>query len=116
MRRREDRVQTMVAATLALVFLIIVPVLVLVVGVRVYHTETAVVQAKTAQLHQVDATVTETGKAPLYAPIMTMLDANGSRRCRNEWKKPVGITGRPLARSSIIAVLTAQVARSFCSS
>ncbi|MFI6169553.1 hypothetical protein ACIBCN_22415 [Nocardia sp. NPDC051052] len=70
MRRREDRVQTMVAAALALVFLIIVPVLVLVVGVRVYHTETAVVQAKTAQLHQVDATVTETGKAPLYAPIM----------------------------------------------
>ncbi|MFD6159696.1 hypothetical protein ACFWF7_32100 [Nocardia sp. NPDC060256] len=70
MRRREDRVQTMVAATLALVFLIIVPVLVLVVGVRVYHTETAVVQAKTAQLHQVAATVIETGKAPLYAPIM----------------------------------------------
>ncbi|MFC9435825.1 hypothetical protein [Nocardia sp. NPDC057030] len=70
MRRREDRVQTMVAAALALVFLIIVPVLVLTVGVSVYHTETAVVQAKTAQLHQVEATVTETGKAPLYAPIM----------------------------------------------
>lgn len=70
MRRREDRVQTMVAAALALVFLIVVPVLVLVVGVRVYHTETAVVQAKIAQLHKVDATVTETGKAPLYAPIM----------------------------------------------
>ncbi|MEV6559914.1 hypothetical protein AB0M22_29630 [Nocardia sp. NPDC051756] len=70
MRRREDRVQTLVAATLALVFLIVVPLLVLTVGVSVYHTETAVVQAKTAQLHQVDATVTETGKAPLYAPIM----------------------------------------------
>ncbi|WP_405163775.1 hypothetical protein OG203_01230 [Nocardia sp. NBC_01499] len=70
MRRREDRVQTMVAAALALVFLILVPLLVMSVGARVYRTETAVVQAKTAQLHQVDATVTETGKAPLYAPIM----------------------------------------------
>ncbi|WP_159080385.1 Rv1733c family protein [Nocardia suismassiliense] len=70
MRRKEDRVQTMVGVALALVFLILVPVLVMSVGARVYHTETGVVQAKTAQLQRVEATVTETGKAPLYAPIM----------------------------------------------
>ncbi|QBS38766.1 hypothetical protein DMB37_00150 [Nocardia sp. CS682] len=70
MRRKEDRVQTMVGVALALVFLILVPVLVMSVGARVYHTETAVVQAKTAQLQRIEATVTETGKAPLYAPIM----------------------------------------------
>ncbi|MFI9402828.1 hypothetical protein [Nocardia sp. NPDC052316] len=62
--------QTLAGVALALVFLILVPVLVMSVGARVYHTETAVVQAKTAQLQRIEATVTETGKAPLYAPIM----------------------------------------------
>ncbi|WP_040734851.1 Rv1733c family protein [Nocardia tenerifensis] len=70
MRRREDRVQTLCALGLTLVFLILVPVLVWTVGVGIYRTESAVVRAETAQLHKVEATVTETGKAPLYAPIM----------------------------------------------
>ncbi|WP_327115608.1 hypothetical protein OHB12_02065 [Nocardia sp. NBC_01730] len=70
LRRKEDRLQAVVAMFLALVFLLVVPVLAVTVGGRVYHAETAAVQARTAQLHQVDATVIETGKAPLYAPIM----------------------------------------------
>ncbi|WP_069160849.1 Rv1733c family protein [Nocardia altamirensis] len=70
MRRKEDRVQTLVAVALALVFLIILPVLIMSVGTRVYRTESAAVQAETAQLRQIEATVTATGKAPLYAPIM----------------------------------------------
>ncbi|GAA5092254.1 Rv1733c family protein [Nocardia iowensis] len=82
MRRREDRVQTLVAAALTLVFLIAVPVLVMSVGARVYHTETAAVQAETAKLQQVEATVTATGKAPLYAPIMP---------AKVEWKDADGV-------------------------
>ena len=82
MRRREDRVQTVVAATLALLFLIVAPALVMVVGVPVHRTQLAAVQAETAKLHQVDATVTETGKAPLYAPIIPVRvswkDADGT--------------------------------------
>ncbi|WP_378742442.1 hypothetical protein [Nocardia brasiliensis] len=82
MRRREDRVQTLVAAALTLVFLIAVPVLVMSVGARVYHTETAAVQAETAKLQKVEATVTATGKAPLYAPIMP---------AKVEWKDADGV-------------------------
>ncbi|MGX1775733.1 Rv1733c family protein [Nocardia brasiliensis] len=70
MRRREDRVQTWVAAGLLLLFVLLVPLLVLTVGATVYRTETAAVQAEIAELHRVEAVVTATGKAPLYAPIM----------------------------------------------
>lgn len=70
MRRREDRVQTLAAAGLMLLFALLVPLLVLTIGASVYRTETAAVHAEMAELHQVDAVVTATGKAPLYAPIM----------------------------------------------
>ncbi|MEU2034264.1 Rv1733c family protein [Nocardia amamiensis] len=70
LRRGEDRLQTGVAALLALVFLVVVPVLAVTVGGTVYRVETAAVQAETARLHQVRATVIETGKAPLYAPVV----------------------------------------------
>ncbi|MEU2178609.1 MULTISPECIES: Rv1733c family protein [Nocardia] len=82
LRRREDRVQTGVAVLLALVFLIVVPVLAVTVGGRVYRTETAAVQAETARLRQVDATVVETGKAPLYAPVVP---------ARVSWKDADGV-------------------------
>ncbi|MBF6468474.1 hypothetical protein IU427_25365 [Nocardia beijingensis] len=82
LRRREDRVQTGVAVLLALVFLIVVPVLAVTVGGRVYRTETAAVRAETARLHQVDATVVETGKAPLYAPVVP---------ARVSWKDADGV-------------------------
>ncbi|WP_330231252.1 hypothetical protein OHA40_01405 [Nocardia sp. NBC_00508] len=83
LRRREDRVQAGVAALLALVFLIVVPVLAVTVGGGVYRVETAAVQAETARLHQVDATVIETGKAPLYAPVVP---------ARVSWKDAEGVT------------------------
>ncbi|WP_406275419.1 hypothetical protein OH799_03085 [Nocardia sp. NBC_00881] len=83
LRRKEDRLQAGVAMFLALVFVLVVPVLAMTVGGRVYRTETAAVQARTAQLHQVDATVIETGKAPLYAPIMP---------ARVSWKDTDGVT------------------------
>ncbi|MFI9508551.1 DUF3592 domain-containing protein [Nocardia sp. NPDC052566] len=69
MRRREDRVQTVVAATLTVLFLVIVPVLAIVFGGWIYRTEAVAVQARTAQLSRVEATVTEVGKTPLYAPV-----------------------------------------------
>ncbi|BDT91981.1 hypothetical protein IFM12275_19570 [Nocardia sputorum] len=74
--------QTGVAVLLALVFLIVVPVLAVTVGGRVYRTETAAVQAETARLRQVDATVVETGKAPLYAPVVP---------ARVSWKDADGV-------------------------
>ncbi|WP_159849629.1 Rv1733c family protein [Nocardia sp. CY41] len=82
LRRKEDRVQTGVAVLLALVFLIVVPVLAVTVGGRVYRVETAAVQAETARLRQVDATVVETGKAPLYAPVVP---------ARVSWKDADGV-------------------------
>ncbi|WP_280250715.1 Rv1733c family protein [Nocardia abscessus] len=82
LRRREDRVQTGVAVLLALVFLIVVPVLAVTVGGRVYRVETAAVQAETARLRQVDATVIEAGKAPLYAPVIP---------ARVSWKDAEGV-------------------------
>lgn len=83
LRRKEDRLQTGAAALLALVFLIVVPVLAATVGGTVYRVETAAVQAETARLHQVDATVIETGKAPLYAPVIP---------ARVSWKDAEGVT------------------------
>ncbi|MGQ4601219.1 Rv1733c family protein [Nocardia sp. R6R-6] len=83
LRRRADRVQTGVAALLALVFLIIVPVLAVIVGGGVYRMETAAVQAETARLHRVDATVIEAGRAPLYAPVIP---------ARVSWKDAAGGT------------------------
>ncbi|MBF6167873.1 hypothetical protein IU486_24380 [Streptomyces gardneri] len=82
LRRREDRWQTACAVLLALVFLIIVPVLVVTVGGRVYKVETAAVRAETARLRQVEATVIETGKAPLYAPVVP---------ARVSWKDAEGV-------------------------
>ncbi|MEU6827956.1 hypothetical protein ABZ894_04815 [Nocardia beijingensis] len=82
LRRREDRVQTGVAVLLALVFLIVVPILASTVGGRVYRVETAAVRAETARLHRVDATVIETGKAPLYAPVVP---------ARVSWKDADGV-------------------------
>ncbi|MEU7632569.1 hypothetical protein AB0C34_21670 [Nocardia sp. NPDC049220] len=82
LRRREDRWQTGVAAFLVLVFLLVAPVLAYAVGGQVYRVETSAVQAETARLHQVDATVVETGKTPLYAPIMP---------ARVSWKDADGV-------------------------
>ncbi len=69
MRRREDRLQLAVAAVLTLLFLIVAPLLSMAVGGRIYQTEDRVARAEAARLHEVDATVLEVGKAPLYAPI-----------------------------------------------
>lgn len=83
MRRREDRLQLAVAATLTLLFLIIAPLLSISVGGRIYQTEDRIAQAQAAQLHQVDATVLEVGKAPLYAPITP---------ARVQWRDAQGAT------------------------
>ncbi|WP_157172261.1 Rv1733c family protein [Nocardia pneumoniae] len=83
LRRREDRLQTGLAAVLVLVFLIVVPVLAVTVGGTIYRVETAAVQAETVRLHQVDATVIEVGKAPLYAPVVP---------ARVSWKDAEGVT------------------------
>jgi hypothetical protein len=62
-------VQTVGAAMLALLVLIAIPLLAITIGGRVYDTESRVTRAQLAELHQVDATVVEVGKTPLYAPI-----------------------------------------------
>ncbi|MFI2473025.1 hypothetical protein [Nocardia xishanensis] len=69
MRRREDRLQSGVGLLLTLLFLVVVPVVAIVLGGRVYETETRATESRIAELHRVDATVVEVGKAPLYAPI-----------------------------------------------
>ncbi|MFE7800991.1 hypothetical protein [Nocardia sp. NPDC057440] len=82
MRRREDRLQSVAGALLLLLFIVVVPVAVMTIGGRVYETETRVAQAEAAQLHQVDATVVEVGKTPLYAPVtpakVTWSDPDGT--------------------------------------
>jgi hypothetical protein len=82
MRRREDRLQSVVGAVLVLLFLIIVPVAAMTIGSRVYQTETRATQAEAAQLHQVDATVLEVGEALIYAPVtpakVSWLDPDGT--------------------------------------
>lgn len=83
MRRREDRLQSAVAAILTLLFLIITPLLSISVGGRIYQTEDRIAQAQAAQLHKVDATVLEVGKAPLYAPITP---------ARVQWHDAQGVT------------------------
>ncbi|WP_433192363.1 Rv1733c family protein [Nocardia sp. CA-107356] len=82
MRRREDRLQLAVAAVLTVLFLITAPLLSMAVGSRVYQTEDRLARAQAAQLHQVDATVLEVGKAPLYAPITP---------ARVQWKDELGV-------------------------
>ncbi|WP_067833999.1 hypothetical protein [Nocardia lijiangensis] len=69
MRRREDRLQSAVGMLLTLLFLVVVPLVAIGIGGRVYDTESRVVESRIAELHRVDATVVEVGKAPLYAPI-----------------------------------------------
>lgn len=83
MRRREDRLQLAVAAVLTLLFLIIVPLLSIAVGGRIYQSEDRIARAEAAQLHEVDATVLEVGKAPLYAPITP---------ARVQWRDAAGAT------------------------
>ncbi|WP_054812836.1 Rv1733c family protein [Nocardia arizonensis] len=82
MRRGEDRWQTGIAVLLAVVVLAAVPLVILFVGLPVHAAETRAVQTQTARLHKVDATVTEVGQAPLYAPIipvkLTWRDADGT--------------------------------------
>ncbi|MFD0360830.1 hypothetical protein ACFQZZ_05130 [Nocardia sp. GCM10030253] len=82
MRRREDRLQSVAGALLLLLFLVIVPVATMTIGVRIYETETLVAQAEAAQLHEIDATVIEVGKTPLYAPVtpakVTWSDPDGT--------------------------------------
>ncbi|GAA5049618.1 hypothetical protein GCM10023318_18730 [Nocardia callitridis] len=62
--------QTGCAACLAMLFLVVVPLLAVLIGGSVYREQSAAVQAERARMHEVEATVVETGKAPLYAPIM----------------------------------------------
>ncbi|WP_433733865.1 Rv1733c family protein [Nocardia sp. CA-129566] len=82
MRRREDRVQLAVAAVLTVLFLIIAPLLSMAVGGRIYQNEDRLAKAQAAQLHPVEATVVEVGKAPLYAPITP---------ARVQWKDALGV-------------------------
>jgi hypothetical protein len=83
MRRRIDRVQSLVGAMLIMVFLISAPLLAISVGGRVYAEEDRVVRAQIAQLHQIDATVIEIGKTSLYAPITS---------ARVQWLDAAGVT------------------------
>ncbi|WP_228001779.1 Rv1733c family protein [Nocardia australiensis] len=69
MRRREDRLQEVIAVVLTVLFLIMIPVAAMTIGGRVYETETRAAQAEAAQLHTVDATVVEVGQTPIYAPV-----------------------------------------------
>ncbi|QIS12092.1 Rv1733c family protein [Nocardia arthritidis] len=82
MRRREDRLQSACAIALLVLFLAAAPLLAVLLGGRVYRSENAAVQAEFASLHEVSATVLETGKAPLYSPItpvkVAWKDADGS--------------------------------------
>ncbi|MBH0779192.1 Rv1733c family protein [Nocardia bovistercoris] len=69
LRRREDRWQTAIGALLALCVVVSVPLVVLGVGVPIHAAQTRALHAEYARLHRVDATVTEVGKTPLYAPV-----------------------------------------------
>lgn len=84
MRRREDRLQSAAVLVLTLLFLILAPVLALTVGTSIYRAEHLAVQADLARLHRVQATVVETGKAPLYSPItpatVSWREPDGSER------------------------------------
>jgi len=81
MRRREDRWQAVVALLLAVAAVAVVPLAVLLIGRPIYDTDIRAVHQETARLHRVDATVTEVGKAPLYAPITPV---------RVSWRDPDG--------------------------
>ncbi|MET7772123.1 hypothetical protein [Nocardia sp. NPDC005366] len=84
MRRREDRWQSGVGILLAVLVLVTVPLVAVLIGRPIYDAETRAVQQETARLHRVDATVTEVGKTPLYAPItpvkVSWRDADGTAR------------------------------------
>ncbi|WP_449583795.1 Rv1733c family protein [Nocardia colli] len=67
MRRREDRVQSITACVLILLFTIIVPVLAIVFGGHVYRTETDAAQAESAHMRMVKVTAVETATTPLNA-------------------------------------------------
>ncbi|MGW4364311.1 Rv1733c family protein [Nocardia takedensis] len=69
LRRLEDRCQTCAGALVMLAVLLAVPLAILFVGRPVYAGELAQVRAETSRLHRVQATVTEVGRTPLYAPI-----------------------------------------------
>ncbi|MEV0296894.1 hypothetical protein [Nocardia sp. NPDC050710] len=84
MRRREDRLQAGVGALLTVLVLLAVPLVALLLGKPLYEEENRAVQAETAQLHRVDATVLEVGQAPLYAPVtpvkVSWRETDGSTR------------------------------------
>lgn len=69
LRRREDRWQSVIGALLALCVLVCVPLVILGVGVPIHADETRAAHAESARLHRIEATVTEVGTTPLYAPV-----------------------------------------------
>ncbi|SNY76292.1 hypothetical protein SAMN04244553_0678 [Nocardia amikacinitolerans] len=93
MRRREDRLQSGVGMLLTLLFLVVVPLVGIGIGGRVYETESRVVESRMAELRRVDATVVEVGKAPLYAPITP---------ARVSWVDGAGVTRVEDYRSSTL--------------
>ncbi|MFC8046427.1 hypothetical protein [Nocardia sp. NPDC057353] len=69
MRRREDRLQTALAALLLLAFLAALPLTALLVALPTYRAEVGAVAAEQAKLRPVPATVLTAEHAPLYAPV-----------------------------------------------
>ncbi|MFQ6392950.1 hypothetical protein ACLMAJ_05835 [Nocardia sp. KC 131] len=97
MRRKEDRLQSVAGVLLLLLFLVIVPVATMTIGGRVYQTETLAAQAEAAQLHQVEATIVEVDKTPLYAPVtpvkVTWTDPDGRTHTSDYQTSGIAKTG-----------------------